>query len=88
MRRRTHITDHIKILCQEEQVHDFLGAGSTNSSLEIHNACAQSINNCLALFGNTNTTQVLGFGLGFCSLDLQNFVSLFMYTMSKKGQTA
>mmetsp|Transcript_12987 Transcript_12987/g.23508 ORF Transcript_12987/g.23508 Transcript_12987/m.23508 type:complete len:225 (-) Transcript_12987:354-1028(-) len=80
---RPNITHHVKVLCKQEQAHNFLGRGSFDLTLKVYNTTLETIYNGFALLGDTDTTQVLGFRLGFCTLDLKNLVSFSSFCYSK-----
>mmetsp|Transcript_8554 Transcript_8554/g.19813 ORF Transcript_8554/g.19813 Transcript_8554/m.19813 type:complete len:288 (+) Transcript_8554:645-1508(+) len=72
----SNVSDHVKVLRQEQEIHDFLGGRSLDTIGKVHNGRFQSIHNGLALFGHTNTGKIFGFRFGFGRFHLQNLVSL------------
>lgn len=68
MRGVTDITNHVKILRQQQQVHDFLSRRSVDISTEINDTALQAINYGLALLGYTDTRQILGLCFSLCGL--------------------
>jgi hypothetical protein len=42
---RAHITNHVKVLREQQQVHHFLGARTGHLALKIHNTRAQPLSN-------------------------------------------
>ena len=72
----SNISDAVKVLSQEQKVHDVLGRSTLHSLAKVHNRRPQPVHNRLALLGNADTAEVLGLGLGLRPLHLQDLVTL------------
>jgi hypothetical protein len=55
----SHVADHIEILREQQEIHNILGIRTFHVAGEFNNARAKSIDDSLALLGDTHTRQVL-----------------------------
>jgi hypothetical protein len=55
----SHVADHVKVLREQQKIHNVLGCRAFHVAGEFNNARAKSVDDSLALLGNTHTRQVL-----------------------------
>mmetsp|Transcript_11442 Transcript_11442/g.20889 ORF Transcript_11442/g.20889 Transcript_11442/m.20889 type:complete len:265 (+) Transcript_11442:295-1089(+) len=76
MRGAAHVSDHVKVLCEKQEVHDIFAGGTLDVVGKVDDRRTKTVHNGFSLFGDTDSAEVLGFGLSFGALDLENLVSL------------
>jgi hypothetical protein len=55
----TNVANHVEILREQQQIHNVLGCRAFHVAGEFNNTRAESVDDSLALLGNTHTRQVL-----------------------------
>mmetsp|Transcript_21729 Transcript_21729/g.33053 ORF Transcript_21729/g.33053 Transcript_21729/m.33053 type:complete len:212 (+) Transcript_21729:411-1046(+) len=72
---RSNCTKSIKVLCQDQDIHDILGANTINIIAKLRDGGLQSTDNRLTLTRNSKTRQISGLSICLGSLNLLDLVS-------------